>query len=499
MRTAVEESLELDDVRSKAMTGVVNLGVRNLVVRLIGLVGTVILARLLEPRDFGLLALGLGLQLLGNVLASGGLGAELIRRADPPTRPELRSVLGFQLIAAMTIVLAIGAACWIIGGSAGVVAVIALSLPVAVLTTPSRILLERTLNWTLLARIEIGATLAFNVTAVALAATALSVWGVAIAAIFEAGVATTMLLALGPVGILRPRLSLTLIRPLLRFGLAFQSVALFDRGRDQVLNTLIAVIAGIATLGIWSAAYRIFLAIDLLVDALWRVSFPAMARMLELGQEAQRMVAVALRLNAIALGALAVLVAGTAPALVPTLFGSSFDDAIVVLPWGAAALLLTGPVAAAGVSFIQAMGDGARLIKVIAAQSVAWLVAAAILVGPFGAEGAGMAMLIGAVVLVWTTARAVSHYVSVPMISALWPPLIGAAAGGTIGWLLAERIDPPLLALAISATCCEIVYFGFMLVLRRGDLVRLLTTLATTTRNVFPAVGRLLPSRQTAA
>jgi O-antigen/teichoic acid export membrane protein len=499
VRTAVEESLELDDVRSKAIAGVVNVGVRNIIVRITGLVGTVILARLLEPRDFGLLALGLTLQLLGNVLASGGLGADLIRRADPPTRPELRSVLGFQLVAATVIALGVGVVCWIIGGSAGVVALIALSLPVAVLTTPSRVLLERSLDWTLLARIEIAATLAFNVCAVGLAATTLGVWGVAIAAVFEAVVVTILLLGYGPVGILRPQLSIPLVRPLLRFGLAYQSVALIDRGRDQALNTLIAIVAGITTLGIWSAAYRVFLGITLLVDALWRVSFPAMARMLELGQEAQTMVTAALRLNAIALGALAVLVGGTAPALVPTLFGPTFDDAIKVLPWGAAALLLTGPVATAAVSFIQAMGDGGRLIKIIGAQSIVWLAAAAVLVAPFGAEGAGMAMLVGAISLTWATSRAVSHYVSVQIFDALWAPVLAAAAGGTLGWLLAERIDPAIVALPISGACCEIVYFGLMFVLRRADLLRLLRTFSAATQNAFPAVGRFLPSRQTAA
>ena len=47
-------SVELDEIRSRASAGALKLGVRNVAIRALGLVGTIILARLLKPADFGL-------------------------------------------------------------------------------------------------------------------------------------------------------------------------------------------------------------------------------------------------------------------------------------------------------------------------------------------------------------------------------------------------------------------------------------------------------------
>ena len=63
----------------------------------VGLVGNLVLARLLTPRDFGLIALGATVITLATVLADGGLAAAFIRRGGDPGLTELRSLMGIQL------------------------------------------------------------------------------------------------------------------------------------------------------------------------------------------------------------------------------------------------------------------------------------------------------------------------------------------------------------------------------------------------------------------
>ena len=80
------ERLALDDVRGRAASGAALLGARGALIYALGIVANLALARLLVPRDFGLVALGTVLVVLGTYLAIGGLGAALIRREQSPER-----------------------------------------------------------------------------------------------------------------------------------------------------------------------------------------------------------------------------------------------------------------------------------------------------------------------------------------------------------------------------------------------------------------------------
>lgn len=467
---------ELRVIRGRALAGVLRVGVRNVVVRIIGLAGAVVIARLLDPADFGLLSLGLSLQLLGNVLASGGLGADLVRREAEPTRHELEAALGLQVAIALGVVALISLLAFFVGEDAWVIALISVAVPVALASSPSRVHLQRALDWNLIAFAEVAGALCFNVAAIGLVVAGLGVWGVAAATVAEAAVVSGLLVIRGPVGLYRPRIDIPVVKPMLRFGLAYQLMALVDRGRDQAVNLLAAGIGGLALLGIWSAAFRIFLAINLVFEALWRVGFPAMSRLLQAGQDAAQMVQATLRLNVVAIGFPAVAVAGTAPALVPLLFGSAFEDAASVLPWGAAALMLTGPMVTAGLSFIQAKGDAPGMVRSYAAQTVVWLAAGAVLIELFGVEGVGMSMLLGAFALVASVKLSTEKHVDMRLLDAFALPLAFAAAASAAAWFIAEEVEPLALGFAASLIVAEAAFFGLLLALRRSDLTALVRT-----------------------
>ena len=403
-------------------------------------------------------------------------------------------MLGYQLIVAFAIAGLATISAVALDSSADFIARISFSIPIAALDTPCRIVLSRSLQWDLIAYSEVAATLAFDGVAIALVIMGTGVWGVATAVIIQTVITIGLIVTRGPVGLPSPRFSFSTVRPLLRFGLAYQSMGLIERGRDQAINILTAAIGGLALLGIWSAAYRIFLTIALLFEALWQVSFPAMARMLEAGQEPRRMVDSVLRLNGTAFGFPVVAVAGTAPALVPVLFGSAFNSAIPVLPWGAAALLLTGPIVTAGLSFIQAKGDSRGMIHSYLAQTVAWLLLGGILIPFFGAEGVGMAMFIAALALVVTIKRTTQKYFPLHFISNIWVPFTAASVGALVGWSIASQVSPAVLGLVASFVTSELLYLLFLFVLRRRDIEALFVILRTATASVLPTRPRLMPS-----
>ena len=105
-----EDRPGVTEVRQRAITGAAVDVMRGIGVRLVGLIGTLVLARLLTPHDFGIVAFGVTLITFANFLADGGIGSGLIRRVDPPERADLKALLAFQLGLSTALALGIGVA-----------------------------------------------------------------------------------------------------------------------------------------------------------------------------------------------------------------------------------------------------------------------------------------------------------------------------------------------------------------------------------------------------
>ena len=121
---------------------------------IVGFGGNLVLARLLTPRDFGIIAIGATLMLFTTSLADGGLGSGLIRRETEPNRRELKAALALQL--ALTLLLA-GLAAGIgllVEGAGLVVALMVAALPIAAFQTPGRVILSRAVRFKALSTIE---------------------------------------------------------------------------------------------------------------------------------------------------------------------------------------------------------------------------------------------------------------------------------------------------------------------------------------------------------
>lgn len=453
---------------------------RNVGVRALGLVGTVALARLLEPSEFGLLALGLTVVSVGHLISAGGLGADLIRREGPPTRAELASVTGLQLLVTTVIVAGALGVTAVVGGRALVAGVMTVSLPLFVLRTPSTVMLERDLRFGLIAKAQLLELLAYNVLAIGLVVAGAGVWGVAAAAAAHPLIGSALLIARGPVGLLAPRIDFGLTRTMLRFGIAFQSVQLTMGLRDQSVNVLIAAVAGTAALGAWAIAYRTLQIVYVLVHTSWSVVFSSMARLIQARQAQGKLIEEALRTSAVSVGLLACGVAGTAPALVPALFGEGWAQAVDVLPWGAAALMVSGPVSISLMGFLLALGEATRVLMVVVVEAVIWIAVAAALLSALGPEAVGVGMLASSVAfasLMWRAARDRASFAFLRQVIA---PAFSAVVAAACGWLIATSLGPPALGLVVSGSATLGVYLGCSLLLVREDLLRLLRVLVKT-------------------
>jgi O-antigen/teichoic acid export membrane protein len=464
------EGLSSSEVRAKAAASVVTVAARNVTVRVLGLAGNIVLARLLVPSDFGLVSLGLTVTMLGSLLANAGFGPTLVRRERPPSRHELGAVLGFQLAVTIGVVAVVAAVALAVGGSGPVIALMVLALPIDALRIPTGIVAERRLDFHVTARAEVVEMVAYNLAAIGLVVAGLGVYGVALAVIVRALSGSGLLLASGPVGPQRPRWSWPLVREIWRFGVKFQLNSFVTVARDQGVNVVAASIGGLAVLGVWSLAYRLLQSVLLLFQALWRVSFPAIARLLEAGEEHGPLLRRGVGLAAVAAGLPAVAMAGSAPALVPVLFGPRWDDAIPVLPWGAAALLVSGPVTTACTGYLYAVGRAGAVLRSATAQAVLWVGLTALLIGPLGPEGVGIAMLAGALGLTASQVASLRGSLELRLHRTLGPSLVAAAVGGVLGWEAATALEGDAVALAASLVVAEGAFLALSLLLQRNTV-----------------------------
>ena len=133
---------------------------------------------------------------------------------------------------------------------------------------------------------------------------------------------------------------------LLRFGVKFQASWYTFVAREQGLNIVIGLIAGVGSLGIWTFTNRIFQFPTLAFSSLFVVGFPAMANVLARGEAAGPIILRTVRRTAIAGTFVFATFAAVSPKLVPLVFGDTWADAALIIPLICLSTLLLGSIAA---------------------------------------------------------------------------------------------------------------------------------------------------------
>jgi O-antigen/teichoic acid export membrane protein len=474
---APEEPLAAAEVWRRASGGAALLAARGALVLGLGFVANLVLARLLEPRDFGLMALGSVLLVFGGYFAEGGLGAALIRREQPASRRELEAVNGLQIAATSGLVLVAAAIALPFGSDGAVVVAMVATLPVTILRAPTIVVLERRLEYRTIAVVELVESTAFYVGAVSLVAVGMGVWGVAAAMAIRALVGTTAMIRLGPLGLVRPRWAWAEARPLVGFGARVQLLSLVGMGREQGLNVGIASIAGVATLGVWNLAFRVLQVPSMLTTAATRVGFPAVARLLETGRDPRGTLERGVATLAVAIGLVVVAMAGFAPAL-PALVGDAWNEVPATVAWSGIAVLLNGPVYVMTAGYLYAVDDVSAVIRAALAQTAVWFAVALPLLDTLGAEAIGLGWIAGGALNSLMLARRTRQHTGASLVANLLPPAAAAIAAGGVGWFVASAGTETVLDGVAGALAGELVLVAALFLARRAllrDAYRLIT------------------------
>ncbi len=472
MRRATQppESESPATISDRGAVGAVLLTIREAGAQVVAFIGTLVLAHLLSPTDLGMVAFGTTVVTIGNFFADGGLGAALIRRADHPTVDELRALLALQLILAIVIALAVAIVGFRAGTTGAVTAIMACSLPLLALRAPHAIALERALEYRPIAATEFAESLVFYGWAIATVEAGWGVWGVASAAIARSLAGSVLMTVASPLKLIRPRLVRGALRSMLGFGIGFQAIGLAALARNQGVNLVVVAIGGERLLGYWAVAYRLMQLPFWALQALWRVSYPTMARLRAQGEDTRVTVERFARVTALVSGVVLAPLAVSADFVVPALFGANWAPSAAPLPWASAGLLVSGPISVAAAGYLYSESDVRTPLVATIINGVVWIALTAILLRPLGIAAVGISWMVAswteAVLFaraLWRAGVAVSRMIQVPVAVAVASALLALA----VQTPLSSRLIPGI----ASATVAVAAYLALSFAFNRADLV----------------------------
>jgi O-antigen/teichoic acid export membrane protein len=244
---------------------------------------TLLLARLLEPADFGLLGMALVLSGFLSLLGELGLGAALVQRGELDERHRSTAFwlsVGSGLVLALLLFAAAPAiaAFYREPRLVPVIRVLSLDFVIAPLRSVQSALLARNMAFKSLAVVEIASVLASSALAVVLALRGYGVWALVGRALAASVLQTLVLWTLSR---WRPSLGVDrqALRELWRFSSHLLGFGVLNYWARKADDLLIGRVLGSAPLGLYSRAYgTMMLPLTEVAGVFGKVMFPVLSR-----------------------------------------------------------------------------------------------------------------------------------------------------------------------------------------------------------------------------
>ena len=246
--------------------------------------------------------------------------------------------------------------------------------------------------------------------------------------------------------------------------------------REQALNIVVAIVAGVNVLGLWTLANRLIQIPSLAFISLYTVGFPAMANLLAREEDVGPIIVRTVRRASIVATFFFPATAAASPELIPVLFGESWRDAADVMPFICLSTIILGSISVAASSYLNASGRPGVVAWASVSLGVVWIAVTTPLLPVLGVTAIGVGNLCGALVEALILDRATQRTANVAPYRPLLRPLAVAVLSGTTGWLVCTAGPPGLaIALAAAALTLALSVVGLLLVCSEDlkDTIRL--------------------------
>ncbi|TCD15129.1 lipopolysaccharide biosynthesis protein [Oricola cellulosilytica] len=412
---------------------------------IIQLASLAILARLLAPEDFGLVAMAATVTIFVGLFTDLGLSAATVQRKeiDDGTVSALFYINLAAGVALMTITIAVAPLVAMFFGDprvSGVVVALAAQIPLVAAGAQHGALLQRGMRWAAIQWTGISAQLAGAIVGVGLAwKTDTGYWALVAQGWTSALLGTSLVWAVCP---WRPgRISSwKKIRTALTFGIQFTGFNFVNYFHRQFDDVLIGWRWGAIELGFYSRAYQLLtLPLSLINAPVGSAVIPALSRLQTDPVRWKQLYLDALATVTLVSSAITALLIATARPLTALIFGPGWEQVADIFALLSISMFATTPLNTTGWIFISLGRTDRMFIWGCLATSV---IIVSFLMGlPFGSEGMALAYSVSVSLLLFTGipfATQNTHIESKMVFSTITPKIVAGAIAGIAGYKISE-------------------------------------------------------------
>lgn len=355
-----------------------------LIIRFLSLVSFVVLARLLTPHAYGLVALANVFVVLMQMIATAGMSQALVQRREVD-RADLDTVfwIGMGMSCALTAALCIGA--WPLSAAfhepelRPVLQALSITFITVGMGTTHQAVLQRRLAFKSIAVPTIVANVLATAVGIAFAVAGFGVWALVVQTVLGSLATTAGWVVTSGY---RPSLAIApgRFRSLFASSRHFVGASFLNFLNQRTDDFLVGSVLGSAALGVYSVAYRILtVMIDVLSSSARAVAFPVFSRVQDEKERLSRAYSAVTRMTAVGAMPAFLFVFAAAPEIVHVVFGGKWDAAVPTMR----VLCLYGPLQAVSQfngALLQSVGRARLAFRLMAAGTVLQVIGFAIAV-----------------------------------------------------------------------------------------------------------------------
>lgn len=499
-------NLKLRAARGSLYMTVVSFGMRPF-----SMILAILLARLLSPADFGLLAMAMLIFNAANLFTDMGMRPTVVQ-----TKEDINKVAHYAFVIAMGASIAFTLIAILIaeplsaflGGSAQLPSIIrwmAIYVTIDGLWIIPEALLRRDLRFKELSLSQIPGEIASVIIAIPLALMGFGVWSLVIGNCLGQLLRAALLWSYYRPWIwLRPqKWDWPIVRGMLKFGLPSLGSGLLRYVQNQIDDFILGRRLGPTPLGYYNKAWNLTTRLsDMLTTSIFgNVLFPSYAKIQDDKERLSRAYLKSTKMVLLMIVPVSVGLAITARLLVPVLLGPKWAPMIPI--WELFSLYgLTRPISTNSAPIFLAVGQPGRNLTASAVLLGVMLPLIFWLIDPYGAIGVAIAVSVASAVVMLFNIYQVNQILPKTAVRTIVQSVPFLIAGGLMG-ISVVLLQPSiitlaggenLISLALVMLVGAITYLGAILLLQR-DLILELYELAIRALNLDRRWPRLLPAR----
>jgi O-antigen/teichoic acid export membrane protein len=238
------------------------------------------------------------------------------------------------------------------------------------------------------------------------------------------------------------------------------------------LNASIAAVANVSTLGLWSLAQRVMQVPYLLFNTLWRVSYPAMSKVLAAKEDVAPLIERATSMAAIGSGLVLAALAGSASKLIPGVFGQDWRQAASVMPAACLGLAISGSISVATQGFLYAVGDVSAVLRSTIYQAIVWFAVSLPLLPVIGVSAIGVGWLASSLVEAAVLARATRRWTTTRLVRPLALPVMAGIVSAGVGFVVSRHGGNDLVSGLLGGISAGVAFLVILALVHRSMLLR---------------------------